>query len=68
MLKKIYIYIYFVHYIYNYLIYRYCGIALLIQGAPGTPAEVYLESLCGGNISNLNVHCLINIERKKNLE
>lgn len=59
--KYLWKYIYFVHYIYNYLIYLYCWIALLIQGTQGTPGDVYLKSLCKGIISNLNVHCLIYI-------
>lgn len=51
--------IYFVH----DMIYLSCLIALLIQGAPGTLDEVYLESLCGGIISNLKVSCLIKLKK-----
>lgn len=45
------------------MIYLSCLIALLIQGAPGTLDEVYLESLCGGIILNLKVSCLIKIKK-----
>lgn len=51
--------------IYGYMIYLYRCLALLIQGAPGTPGDAYLESLCGGIILHSNVLCLINIFFKK---